>query len=360
MSAPVSSPVSALDSLLADPCIGGMIAAAPSLAARAAAARTERATLVKAIAAASIASVGVASADPVGAPSIGGAAPIARVPFVHEVPYSDPTYTAPDRFLLTLKTHAVEGIPVLLVGPAGTGKTEAVIRIAADLSRPFIKFDCGAVRDSIDWFGSPTLIGGRFGWQDSTLVDAFATEGAIILLDELNRASTQSINGLLGLLDGTRLVRFPQRAEPVIRANNVMIFATANMGIDFVGTASLDLAIRDRFTSVPTDYLDAKAEARLLAVRVPSIAAATANALTLIAAYTRTAAWCNAGGTAISTRKLLDCARMAAAFARTNAPESLAVHALCTHQSDESMGGSSASPRAQLAAYVARSFPSFA
>jgi len=258
----------------------------------------------------------------------------------------------------TLRVYAQTGAPLLLTGPAGTGKSEAIRWAAARAERPYLKVDCGPVREASDWFGTMTSAGGRIGWQDSALVAALATPGAVILLDEINRSHTAAQNGLLGLLDGSRAVWFPARAEPVTVADGVWICASANIGVSFSGTGALDAALRDRFAVLPCDYLDREDEAALLRRRVPAVSTQTADDLARLAEYTRTSAWCNAGGEAVSTRALIRCAAMCAAFIAAGSREGLAVRALVTMQSDD--GGSSQSPRAQLAAYVARTFPRFA
>ena len=341
----------ALDALLASPSIAALCAVAPTLAAAAVAARAERGRLISAAAAA---------ASPFGAsvPAADGPAPIIRAPWVGSVPSAPSHFTAPAAFLTRLKVHAEVGRPVLLTGPSGTGKTEAVMLTAAALGRSFVKIDCGPVRESSDWFGSQTMTQGRVGWQDSTLVAALETEGCVILLDEVNRAATTALNGLFGILDGTRCANFPQRSEAVRLADGVAIFATANIGLSYSGTGAIDRAFSNRFTTIPTDYLAPEDEAALLRKRFAALSITTANAIARIAAHTRTAASVASGGDEISTRQALVCADMAVNFAAKGHTEALAIQGMIDSQSAETMGAAS-SPRAALSAFVARTFPSF-
>lgn len=348
-----SAPANALDALLASPSIAALCAVAPTLAAAAVAARAERGRLITAAAA--------VAASPFGGsvPSAAdGPAPIIRAPWVGSVPAAPTHFSAPAAFITRLRVHAEVGRPVLLTGPSGTGKTEAVMLTANALNRPFVKIDCGPVRESSDWFGSQTMANGRVGWQDSTLVAALETEGAIILLDEVNRAASTALNGLFGILDGTRVAHFPQRAEAVRLADGVAIFATANIGLSYSGTGAIDRAFSNRFTSIPTDYLSPEDEAALLRKRYTALPVSTANAIARIAAHTRTASYVASGGDEISTRQALVCADMAVAFALKGHAEGLAIQGLIDSQSAETMGAAS-SPRAALSAFVARSFPSF-
>lgn len=352
MTTPASNtPANALDALLGNPILSGMIAAAPPLATAATAARAERARLVAAAAAAAAAPASGAS---VPAAVLDGAAPILRAPFDGKVPAAVTDYSAPADFLTTLRVCAETNTPTMLIGPAGTGKTEAVQCVAAALGRPMVKIDCGAVRDASDWFGTPTSVGGRIGWQDSVLAAALQTEGCIILLDEINRSHSAAQNGLLGALDGTRRVSFPSRAEPVVVADNVSVFASANIGLAFSSTGAIDLALMDRFTAVETDYLAPSAESSLIRERIGTDFKATdAEALAEIAAHTRTRDWGNMGGRAISTRRLLTVARLWHQFNKRGASPALAVRTLVTAQPDEAYG-SSTTPRRALAAHIAR------
>ena len=347
-----------LETLLSHPTIGAMIGVDQSIAKAAVAARAERADATKALAIALTANHtrGSGQTSP-SATSTTGAAPIIRAPWHPMHPVEDGNYTAPADFLTTLTVHARANRAVLLTGPAGTGKTEAVALIASRLGRPMIKIDCSPVRDASDWWGSPTIVDGRIAWQDSALVTAIETDGAIILLDEINRASRYALNGLLGALDGTRTVCFPARSEPV-RVAEVMIFATANVGMQFQGTGAIDAALRDRFTTVPTDYLTVEEEIALL-IKKCEVTHAHAHAIASIAAFTRSAEFGRVQGLAISTRKSILTAEMIQAYISANASPALAIRSLVTHQPDESMG-SLQTPRSVLAAHIVKMHPALA
>lgn len=341
----------ALTAFLSEPLISGIVAAAPTLATRAAAARADRAEIVRQRDAARAAA---ASATGSGAPTADGPAPIIRAHWTPESVAVDPTFTPPADMVSTIDAAIRACIPVLLTGPQGTGKTEAAQHVAAKQGRACYIIDCGPVRDASDWFGAPTLVNGRIGWQDSTLVAALATPDAVIVLDEINRAHTAAHSALLPLMDRRRRVTFPQRPEPVAIADGVTFICTANIGIHHVGTSTITPALASRLLPVPTDYLSEPEEIALILARVPETPRAWAERLALVAATTRATAWAQQGGEAISTREVLTVAALARALVQGGASRDLALRGLIARQPDDAHGQQS--PRAQLASVIAREY----
>lgn len=290
--------------------------------------------------------------------TIESAAPIARCNYHREIPTVPKDFNAPADFLAALETNARTGTPSLLIGPAGTGKTQSAAIVAARLGRPFLKFDASSVTFASDWFGSPTMVDGRIGWQDSTLVSALADPEAIILLDEINRADARALNGLLGLLDRncSGYVQFPQRSEPVRFAPGCAVFASANVGLEYVGTGQLCSALEDRFQLFELDYLREEEERALLISRTgckPRIA----EVLAFIAKESRAAAWVDSGGRAYSTRAIIEAARLACAYEMAGHTPNLAIRALLTKQARAVTNGSgSKGPRDRMASTIAAKY----
>lgn len=353
--ATATAPASALDTLIASPILSGLIAGVPSVADLAAAARRELATARTDAAraraeAARAASTGTAGTAP--EPH----EPIIRANWAPTVPTPDPAYILPPDMLTTLRGAMRAGLPVLMVGPRGTGKTEAAAAAAAAEGRPLFTLDAGPVRDASEWFGSQTLSGGRVAWQDSALVAALETEGAVVLIDEVNRASTTAGNALLPLMDARRAIRFPQRAEPVTVARGVSFILTANIGAEYTGTGAMDAALLDRCTLIETEYLPEAQELDTLRARFPSLTQARAESLVQLATRTRTPEWADLNSAPpISTRGLIQTARLAAAIEDTGADAASAMrHAVRALLSAYDGSTGSTSPRAQLAADATR------
>lgn len=143
---------------------------------------------------------------------------------------------------------------ILLLGPSGSGKTTMPMLIAGHLGIPVLKMDCGTVRDPEEWFGKRGASGGATYFEPSSLVKAI-TDGAVIILDELNRVQPYIQSTLYGILDDTRQVVIH---ENVVKVNPKTTFiATINEGVKYSGTFRLDEALRQRFDFfVNIDYPD--------------------------------------------------------------------------------------------------------
>jgi len=351
----------ALDSLLSSPILSALISTVPALASTAADARRElasahaeneetRAALAQAIANANATSTNGNHAEPVAS----GPAPIIRAQWKPQTITTDPHYTMPDGMLATIRAAMATGAPIMLIGPRGTGKTEAIQHAAAAEGRPLFILDCGPVRDASEWFGSATLSRGRVAWQDSQLVAALATPRAVIMLDELNRSATEAQNALLPLMDSRRAIQFPQRSEPVRMADGVTFAATANVGAEYVGTGGIDAALADRCVYVETEYLPPDRECDMLRARFPNAPAPLVESLSELAASTRTETYRDAtGGAAISTRALIQALRMYQALSPiTSADDARALTVRALLAPMENIGASS--PRATCAATAAK------
>lgn len=241
-------------------------------------------------------------------------------------PAADPTF----RMSTTLRGYfgqiaaaaqggSIEGLR--FVGPAGCGKTEAGLQLAAMAGFDAFVIDCSIVREPRDWFGSRTVRGGSIAWQDSQFVRAVTRGNTVIVLDEANRASLTVGNALLPLLDRRRATLVEERGSVVRVAPGTVFVATMNEGAAYTGTGPMDAALRDRFPRVVEfTYLPAAEEAALLVART-GIDTVTAARLVEIASKTRAA---GPGGvapfsTVLSTRQLL----AAAADYRLSGPGSL-------------------------------------
>lgn len=241
-------------------------------------------------------------------------------------PTADPTF----RMHATLRGYfgqiaaaaqggSIEGLR--FVGPAGCGKTEAALQLAAMAGFDAFVIDCSIVREPRDWFGSRTVKGGTIAWQDSQFVRAVTRGNTVVILDEANRASLTVGNALLPLLDRRRATLVEERGSVVRVAPGTVFVATMNEGAAYTGTGPMDAALRDRFPRVvEMTYLAPADEARLLVDRT-GLDAPTAARLVEIAGKTRAI---GAGGvspfsTVLSTRQLL----AAAADYRLSGPGSL-------------------------------------
>jgi hypothetical protein len=170
-----------------------------------------------------------------------------------------------------LVRSAVRGKNIMMVGPAGCGKTQAAKALPTATNRPFFYFNLGATQDP-----RATLIGnthfkdGQTTFDESAFVKAIQTENAVILLDELSRAHPEAWNILMTVLDeGQRYLRLDEDiSAPTIHvASGVSFIATANIGTEYTSTRVLDRALMDRFEIIEVDILSVEQEEILLTKR---------------------------------------------------------------------------------------------
>ena len=170
-----------------------------------------------------------------------------------------------------LVRSAVRGKNIMMVGPAGCGKTQAAKALPVATDRPFFYFNLGATQDP-----RATLIGnthfqdGETTFDESAFVRAIQTDSAVILLDELSRAHPEAWNILMTVLDeGQRYLRLDEDVNsPTIRvASGVSFIATANIGTEYTSTRVLDRALMDRFEIIEVDILSLTQEEDLLTKR---------------------------------------------------------------------------------------------
>jgi MoxR-like ATPase len=190
-----------------------------------------------------------------------------------------------------LVRSVIRGKNIMMVGPAGCGKTQAAKSLPEAMKNPFFYFNLGATQDP-----RSTLIGnthfkeGETIFDKSPFVTAIETENAIILLDELSRAHPEAWNILMTVLDeGQRYLRLDESVNaPIIKvANGVSFIATANIGTEYTSTRVLDRALMDRFEIIEVDILSLEQESILLTKRFPEIDPTLINAVADIADSTR-------------------------------------------------------------------------
>ena len=156
--------------------------------------------------------------------------------------------------LLTLVVCGREpgGLPVMLVGPAGSGKTTACLHVADALGLPF--YTNGALTGAHELTGYKDAAG---QYHTTAFRQAFE-HGGVYLMDELDRSDAAAVLALNSAL-ANGFMAFPDRPEPVKAHPDFVPLVAANTygrGADrlYVGANQLDAATLDRFATLSWDY----------------------------------------------------------------------------------------------------------
>lgn len=142
----------------------------------------------------------------------------------------------------------VNGLPVLLKGPTGCGKTRFVTHMAARLGRPLYTVACHDDLSAADLIGRYLLKGGETIWVDGPLTRA-VREGAICYLDEVVEARKDVTVVLHPLTDDRRILPIDRTGEELEAGPGFMLVASYNPGYQNI-LKTLKPSTRQRFVSL--------------------------------------------------------------------------------------------------------------
>lgn len=161
---------------------------------------------------------------------------------------------------------ASQRVPVMLVGPAGCGKTYIAEKVAEALNLKFYGQSCSAgVSESIftGWL-LPIEKGGTFVYVESPFIHAYEN-GGVFLLDEMDASDPNMLTFLNMPIANQQFFLAQRFNKPLVkRHKDFVVLAAANTfgkGADaqYVGRNALDAATLDRFRAGMV-YMDYSAE----------------------------------------------------------------------------------------------------
>jgi nitric oxide reductase NorQ protein len=176
-----------------------------------------------------------------------------------KLPFYHPTGRECDLF----KTAHENGLPLLLKGPTGCGKTRFVEHMAARLSKPLYTVACHDDLSAADLIGRYLLKGGETVWVDGPLTRA-VREGGICYLDEVVEARKDVIVVLHPLTDTRRTLMIDRTGEELAAPKDFMLVASYNPSYQNV-LKRLKPSTRQRFLSISFDFPDAETEIAVVA-----------------------------------------------------------------------------------------------
>ncbi len=147
------------------------------------------------------------------------------------------------------------GLPVMIVGPAGSGKTTAAEHVAEAIGLSF--YTNGALTGAHELTGYKDAAG---TYHTTPFRQAFE-HGGLYLMDEMDRSDPAAVLALNSAL-ANGFMAFPDQAEPIRAHADFIPMVAANTygrGADrlYVGANQLDAATLDRFCVLSWDYDEA-------------------------------------------------------------------------------------------------------
>lgn len=155
------------------------------------------------------------------------------------------------------------GLPVLLKGPTGCGKTRFVSHMAARLGRPLFTVSCHDDLAAADLTGRHLLEGGETRWVDGPLTRA-VRDGGICYLDEIVEARKDVTVILHPLTDDRRMLPLERTGELLRAPPEFMLVVSYNPGYQNL-LKTLKPSTRQRFVSMAMDFPPPDTESRIVA-----------------------------------------------------------------------------------------------
>lgn len=175
-------------------------------------------------------------------------------------PMKEGFYVDPDIWYFLMWSYLQKN-QVLLVGDTGTGKTSLPRILMSKVNNKkerfnhnlhsFEIYDMQTSNPEAELKGTPAVSNGKTYFRYSRFSKNIQAPG-LSVLNEINRGSKMVQNILLSVLDDEKTL-FIERSEDTQKIPvdpDHTFFATANIGVDFTGTTSIDKAFMRRFDVV--------------------------------------------------------------------------------------------------------------
>ncbi len=196
----------------------------------------------------------------------------------------EPFYQGSGAEVPIMEAACRQGVPVMLKGPTGCGKTRFVEYIAWRLRRPLVTVSCHEDMTAADLVGRHLLTAEGTAWQDGPLTLA-VRHGAICYLDEVVEARQDTTVVIHPLGDSRRILPLERKGEVVQAHPDFQLVVSYNPGYQSA-VKDLKESTKQRFIAIVFDYPGADAEAAIVA-REASIGAADAGLLVQVGQASR-------------------------------------------------------------------------
>lgn len=179
--------------------------------------------------------------------------------FISEAPY----YESGGNEVAIFEAAWQQGLPLLLKGPTGCGKTRFMEYMAWRLQRPLITVSCHDDLTASDLVGRYLIKGGETVWVDGPLARAVRV-GAICYLDEIVEARKDTMVVIHPLADDRRVLPMEKLGTLLQAGPEFCLAVSYNPGYQSV-LKDLKQSTRQRFVALEFDYPPPELEARIVA-----------------------------------------------------------------------------------------------
>jgi len=156
-----------------------------------------------------------------------------------------------------------QGLPVMLKGPTGCGKTRLVEHIAGRLGLPLFTVSCHEDMTASDLLGRYVLTGGDTEWVDGPLTRA-VRQGGLCYLDEIVEARQDATVAIHSLTDHRRELSIERLGGQTVKAApGFQLVVSYNPGYQSV-LKDLKTSTRQRMIAIEMDYPTAEAEREIV------------------------------------------------------------------------------------------------
>ena len=156
------------------------------------------------------------------------------------------------------------GLPVMLKGPTGCGKTRFVEHMSWRLGRTLVTVACHEDLTASDLVGKYTLRGDETVWQDGPLTIAVKA-GGIAYLDEVVEARKDTTVVIHPLTDDRKILPLEKKGEIVQAPEGFHLVISYNPGYQSV-LKDLKHSTRQRFIAIEFDYPPRDQEAEIIRI----------------------------------------------------------------------------------------------
>jgi len=175
----------------------------------------------------------------------------------------EPYYRAAGDEIALCGAALARGLPMMLKGPTGCGKTRFVEHMAWRMKLPLITMACNEDMSASDLVGRFLLDAQGTVWHDGPLTMAVRF-GAICYLDEVVEARQDTTVVIHPLTDGRRILPLDKRGEMVRAHPDFRLIVSYNPGYQ---SAAKDMkpSTRQRFGAIDFDFLPREVEVEVVA-----------------------------------------------------------------------------------------------